>query len=98
MQNVLISWFRASRDQNRPKGEQRIAQRFSAGADIANELALKGRPMHNKVRKGVHIDTGNNMSAFGSQPRFGRPFRAIWLATPSQGLKPWAILFSPFRR
>src|ERR1700740_427787 len=36
-----------------------------------------------------HVDSG---------VRFGRPFRAISRFVTFPGLKPWAILFSPFRR
>ena len=74
---------------NRPKGEERTAQGFSPGNVYVKGSALKGRPTAGRYSQKMRSSKAT---------RFGRPFRAISLCVWFPGLKPWAILCSPFGR
>jgi len=72
-----------------PKGRNRIAQGFNPGYDVLPRRALKGHQTWWGAANSSIQDRARTHSI--------ATFRAHSVGTRYPGLKPWAILFRPFR-
>src|ERR1700751_1899644 len=91
---LFVNWA-SYHSESRPVNFAICGQPRGSPSRRSNKLATAS--WTGPVRNSREYDD-NNISICFCQCRFGRPFRAISLCVALPGLKPWAVLCSPFGR